>query len=83
MQTNNDFQEKQMKDFFKMYADIVNSCFGKCCTTFYAHVLESKEEKCILECAQKTMKASERIGIRFAEENIKAQEAFTELNKNN
>ena len=80
MQADQQLQEKQMKDFFKMYADIVNDCFGKCCTTFYAHVLDKKEESCVLDCAQKIMKASERIGMRFAEENLKAQEIYADLN---
>ena len=75
-----ELQEKQMADFFKMYADIVSNCFTQCCTTFYAHVLDPSESKCIVACAEKTMKASERIGMRFAEENLKAQEEFGELN---
>ena len=72
-------EEKQMKDFMDMYSNIVNKCFDHCCTSFYAHVLDKQEKACIVTCTQKIMKSSERIGMRFAEENLKAQETLANM----
>lgn len=36
-------EQKQMKDFFKIYTDLVERCFESCCNDFTSKSLSSKE----------------------------------------
>lgn len=36
-------EQKQMRDFLKMYANLVDRCFTDCCTDFTSSKLSSKE----------------------------------------
>ncbi|KAG9320241.1 hypothetical protein KVV02_002931 [Mortierella alpina] len=49
-------EQKQMKDFLKLYSGLVERCFTDC-------------EGCVQKCADKFLKHSERVGQRFAEAN--------------
>ncbi|KAM0751673.1 mitochondrial import inner membrane translocase subunit TIM9 [Meredithblackwellia eburnea MCA 4105] len=62
-------QQKQMKDFMSLYQNLVERCFTSCCNDFTSKALSSKEESCITSCSDKFLKHSERVGLRFAEQN--------------
>ncbi|KAF9296043.1 protein transporter tim9 [Mortierella antarctica] len=73
-------EQKQMKDFLKLYSGLVERCFNDCVNDFTSKTLSSKEasrktltleflEGCIQKCADKFLKHSERVGQRFAEAN--------------
>ncbi|SCV73953.1 BZ3500_MvSof-1268-A1-R1_Chr10-1g02612 [Microbotryum saponariae] len=62
-------QQKQMKDFMNLYTNLVERCFNTCCNDFTSKALSSKEDACISTCADKFLKHSERVGLRFSEMN--------------
>ncbi|BGP18358.1 protein transporter tim9 [Rhodosporidiobolus nylandii] len=70
-------QQKQMKDFMALYQNLVERCFNNCCNDFTSKALSSKEarflltldEFCVNTCADKFLKHSERVGLRFSEQN--------------
>ncbi|GAA5957860.1 hypothetical protein JCM5350_000538 [Sporobolomyces pararoseus] len=62
-------QQKQMKDFMALYQNLVERCFNNCCNDFTSKALSSKEEFCVNTCADKFLKHSERVGLRFSEAN--------------
>ncbi|KAL9711030.1 protein transporter tim9 [Leucoagaricus gongylophorus] len=68
-QMNKVIEKKQMQDFFRIYATVVEKCFNTCCNDFTSKALSSKEETCVLNCYEKFFKHSERVGMRFAEHN--------------
>ncbi|KAH8825276.1 Tim10/DDP family zinc finger protein [Flagelloscypha sp. PMI_526] len=65
-------EKRQMQDFLKLYANMVERCFMTCCNDFTSKALSSKEEQCVMNCSEKFVKHSERIGARFAEMNAGA-----------
>ncbi|KII90770.1 hypothetical protein PLICRDRAFT_697252 [Plicaturopsis crispa FD-325 SS-3] len=65
-------EKKQMQDFLRMYTNLVERCFTSCCNDFTSKSLSSKEEQCVMNCADKFLKHSERVGARFAEMNAEA-----------
>ncbi|KAI0657370.1 mitochondrial import inner membrane translocase subunit TIM9 [Cubamyces menziesii] len=66
---NRIIERKQMQDFMRMYSSLVERCFNSCCNDFTSKALSSKEEQCVLNCTDKFLKHSERVGARFAEHN--------------
>lgn len=62
-------EQKQMKDFMRLYSDLVDRCFTDCVNDFTSDKLTSKETTCISKCSEKFMKHSERVGQRFQEQN--------------
>lgn len=64
-------EQKQMKDFMRLYTGLVERCFDSCCNDFTSKALSSKEQTCVENCTQKWLKHSERVGARFQEENAK------------
>ncbi|KAA1070439.1 protein transporter tim9 [Puccinia graminis f. sp. tritici] len=68
-QLNRLIEQKQMKDFLKLYSSLVERCFSSCCQDFTSRALSSKEESCVNNCADKFLKHSERVGARFSEHN--------------
>ncbi len=60
-----------MKDFLRLYTGLVDRCFHDCIDDFTSKALSSKEEKCLNLCSDKFLKHSERVGLRFQEENEK------------
>ncbi|KAG1797762.1 Tim10/DDP family zinc finger protein [Suillus plorans] len=65
-------EKKQMQDFLRLYSGLVERCFNSCCNDFTSKALSSKEEQCVMNCADKFLKHSERVGQRFAELNADA-----------
>ncbi|KAK7469184.1 protein transporter tim9 [Stygiomarasmius scandens] len=72
---NKVIEKKQMQDFLRLYANIVERCFSTCCNDFTSKALSSKEDQCVMNCTEKFLKHSERVGSRFAELNAEAMNA--------
>lgn len=64
-------ERKQMKDFLRLYSSLVERCFADCVNDFTSQSLTSKEQTCVLNCSEKFLKHSERVGQRFQEMNAK------------
>lgn len=62
-------EQKQMKDFMRLYSNLVERCFSDCVNDFTSNKLTSKEQTCINRCSEKFLKHSERVGLRFQEQN--------------
>ncbi|RRT52691.1 hypothetical protein B296_00044129, partial [Ensete ventricosum] len=53
----------------RMYNTLVERCFSDCVDTFRRKSLDKQEETCVRRCAEKFLKHSMRVGMRFAELN--------------
>ena len=62
-------EQKQMKDFMRLYLNLVSKCFEDCVNDFTLANLTTKETGCIAKCSEKFLKHSERVGQRFQEQN--------------
>lgn len=58
-----------MKDFMRLYTGLVDRCFHNCIHDFTTKTLSTKEETCLDKCSDKFLKHSERVGMRFQEQN--------------
>ncbi|KAB2089278.1 hypothetical protein E1A91_A03G056200v1 [Gossypium mustelinum] len=47
-------------------------CFNDCVDNFTRKTLQKQEETCVMRCAEKFLKHSMRVGLRFAELNSQA-----------
>lgn len=61
-------EQKQMKDFMRLYSNLVSRCFDDCVNDFTSANLTNKETSCIAKCSEKFLKHSERVGQRFQEQ---------------
>ncbi|RKP30438.1 hypothetical protein METBISCDRAFT_6299, partial [Metschnikowia bicuspidata] len=61
-------EQKQMKDFMRLYSNLVSRCFEDCVNDFTSANLTTKENNCINKCSEKFLKHSERVGQRFQEQ---------------
>ncbi|PAN21470.1 hypothetical protein PAHAL_3G469200 [Panicum hallii] len=59
----------QIRDSLKFYYSLVERCFRDCVDTFRRKTLDKQEESCVRGCAEKFMKHSMRVGLRFTEIN--------------
>ncbi|CAH9079905.1 unnamed protein product [Cuscuta europaea] len=59
----------QIRDSLRMYNNLVERCFTDCVETFRRKTLDKQEETCVRRCAEKFLKHSMRVGLRFAELN--------------
>ena len=57
----------QLQDSLKLYNRVVEQCFDNCVSSFRSKKLEDKESSCISKCAEKFIKHTQRVGVRFAE----------------
>lgn len=53
----------------RMYNTLVEKCFTDCVDSFRRKTLDKQEETCVRRCAEKFLKHSMRVGLRFAELN--------------
>ncbi|KAI3661799.1 hypothetical protein MP638_003807 [Amoeboaphelidium occidentale] len=67
-------EQKQAKDAVQTYMNLVEKCFGDCIDDFTSRAMSSKETTCIDKCADKFLKFSSRLGLRFNEEMQKLQQ---------
>ncbi|XP_077216866.1 mitochondrial import inner membrane translocase subunit Tim9-like [Tasmannia lanceolata] len=59
----------QIRDSLRMYNSLVERCFSDCVESFRRKSLDKQEETCVRRCAEKFLKHSMRVGMRFAELN--------------
>ncbi|XP_021759264.1 mitochondrial import inner membrane translocase subunit Tim9-like [Chenopodium quinoa] len=59
----------QIRDSLRMYNSLVERCFTDCVDSFRRKTLDKHEETCVRRCAEKFLKHSMRVGLRFAELN--------------
>ncbi|KAK4342913.1 hypothetical protein RND71_038729 [Anisodus tanguticus] len=59
----------QVRDSLRMYNSLVERCFTDCVDSFKRKTLDKQEETCVRRCAEKFLKHSMRVGLRFAELN--------------
>ncbi|KAB1224108.1 Mitochondrial import inner membrane translocase subunit Tim9 [Morella rubra] len=62
-------EQLQLRDSLRMYNALVERCFTDCVDTFQRKSLTKQEETCVRRCAEKFLKHSMRVGMRFAELN--------------
>ncbi|KAG9304525.1 hypothetical protein G9A89_020089 [Geosiphon pyriformis] len=62
-------EQKQLRELMKFYTGLVERCFNDCINDFTSKAISSKEETCVLRCAEKFIKYNERVGQRFGELN--------------
>ncbi|KAG6697361.1 hypothetical protein I3842_09G194500 [Carya illinoinensis] len=62
-------EQLQIRDSLRMYNSLVERCFTDCVDTFQRKSLTKHEETCVRRCAEKFLKHSMRVGMRFAELN--------------
>ncbi|XP_021894569.1 mitochondrial import inner membrane translocase subunit TIM9 [Carica papaya] len=62
----------QLRDSLRMYNSLVERCFTDCVDNFTRKTLQKQEETCVMRCAEKFLKHSMRVGMRFAELNSQA-----------
>eukprot|EP00850_Spirogloea_muscicola_P018353 SM000167S02966 [mRNA] locus=s167:244631:244810:+ [translate_table: standard] len=55
-----------------MYNSLVERCFGACVESFRRKALDKAEETCTRRCAEKFLKHTARVSMRFAELNAGA-----------
>ncbi|XP_010520276.1 PREDICTED: mitochondrial import inner membrane translocase subunit TIM9-like [Tarenaya hassleriana] len=59
----------QLRDSLRMYNSLVERCFNDCVDNFTRKTLQKQEETCVMRCAEKFLKHTMRVGMRFAELN--------------
>ncbi|KAI5063056.1 hypothetical protein GOP47_0021603 [Adiantum capillus-veneris] len=59
----------QVRDSLRMYNSLVEKCFGQCIDNFRRKTLDKQEESCVRVCAEKYLKHSMRVSLRFTELN--------------
>jgi len=57
----------QMRDSLRMYNFLVEKCFNNCVDGFRRKTLDKQEEQCVRRCAEKFLKHTARVSMRFAE----------------
>ncbi|KAL8949604.1 MAG: hypothetical protein Q9222_004303 [Ikaeria aurantiellina] len=71
-------EKKQIKEFMtiplmlelhQLYSKMVQTCFDACVNDFTSKALHTREESCVMRCVDKQQKATERVGLRFQEQN--------------
>ena len=60
-------EEMQVKDMLRMFNGLVERCFSECVSSFRSKALTGPEETCVNACAEKYLKHSARVGLRFGE----------------
>ncbi|CAM9766473.1 unnamed protein product [Discosporangium mesarthrocarpum] len=66
-------EKMQRKDSLVMFNNLVSRCFDECTKTFRSKKLDDKETKCVDVCADKFLKLTNRVGLRF--QDIQQQQA--------
>ncbi|MBA0603635.1 hypothetical protein Gorai_003773 [Gossypium raimondii] len=65
-------EEIETRPGLRMYNSLVERCFTDCIDNFTRKTLQKQEETCVTRCAEKFLKHSMRVGMRFAELNSQA-----------
>lgn len=73
---------KTFKEFLANYNKLSELCFSDCIWDFTNRKVSKSEESCALNCAEKYLKANQRISTRFQEFQMMANEnALAAMNK--
>jgi import inner membrane translocase subunit TIM9 len=51
-----------------MYNTLTERCFATCVSSFRSKTLDKGETTCIANCAERYIKMTQRVGLRFAED---------------
>eukprot|EP00804_Cyclotella_cryptica_P021047 CCRYP_021160-RA/>CCRYP_021160-RA protein AED:0.03 eAED:0.03 QI:74/1/1/1/0/0/2/625/96 len=68
----------QMKDSLRLYNHLVQACFTPCVTSFRSKSLDKYESSCVEHCAERYIKMTQRVGLRFAESQALQQKRAAE-----
>ncbi|KAL5073066.1 hypothetical protein RYX36_012050 [Vicia faba] len=60
-------EQLQMRDNLRLYNSLVERCFKNCVNTFYRSSLNKLEETCVLRCAEKYLRLSTQVGIKYSD----------------
>jgi import inner membrane translocase subunit TIM9 len=52
-----------------MFNQVTSTCFDRCVKSFKSRVLDESEQACLLACANKSVRTTKRVGLRFQEAN--------------
>mmetsp|Transcript_31909 Transcript_31909/g.71635 ORF Transcript_31909/g.71635 Transcript_31909/m.71635 type:complete len:96 (-) Transcript_31909:1259-1546(-) len=72
-------EQMQTKDSLTMYNTLVERCFNNCVTSFRSKSLDKYETPCIENCAERYVKMTQRVGLRFAEQQAMQQKRAADL----
>ncbi|KAL3772364.1 hypothetical protein ACHAW5_010366 [Stephanodiscus triporus] len=61
-------EHMQIKDSLIMYNTLTERCFATCVSSFRSKALDKHETTCIQNCAERYIKMTQRVGLRFAED---------------
>ncbi|OXU28316.1 mitochondrial import inner membrane translocase subunit Tim9 [Nasonia vitripennis] len=67
-------QIKSFREFLTSYNKLSEICFTDCIMDFNSRDVQTKEEKCTLNCMEKYLKMNQRISQRFQEFQMIANE---------
>ncbi|OAL66045.1 CMGC/SRPK protein kinase [Trichophyton rubrum] len=70
-------EQKQMKEVMNAYSNVVQRCFEDCIFDFTTKSLTPREVGCTNRCFDKFVKASERVTLRFQEQNAAMAQSGT------
>ena len=65
-----------------MYNNVVMRCFDACVHNFRSKTLDTVEVKCTEQCAERYIKLTQRVGLRFAEHQALQQKRMEDSNNN-
>lgn len=71
---NAQLEQMAVRDSLKAYNKLVTMCFADCIEDLRSKTMSNKEEQCVINCTQKWLNTTARVGMRF-------QEMFTEMEK--
>ncbi|EXJ77192.1 hypothetical protein A1O3_10350 [Capronia epimyces CBS 606.96] len=66
-------EKRQMNEFMTTFTGLVQTCFDDCINDFTSKATTPREQGCVSKCFEKQMKATERLGERFQEQNAALQ----------
>ncbi|KAL3765330.1 hypothetical protein ACHAWO_010019 [Cyclotella atomus] len=62
-----------------LYNNLVSKCFTNCVTSFRSKSLDKYETSCVENCAERYIKMTQRVGLRFAESQALQQKRAAEM----
>ncbi|KAL7433287.1 hypothetical protein ACHAXH_002049 [Discostella pseudostelligera] len=66
-------EQMQIKDSLIMYNTLTERCFSTCISSFRSKSLDKYETSCVENCAERFIKMTQRVGLRFAEDQAMRQ----------
>lgn len=70
--------KQQLKETQTTFNSITEKCFTDCVSGFRGRSLDTTENKCMNNCAEKYFKSMNRAGLRFGEQNAAMQQQAME-----